>query len=51
MSNFTTETIKALSKGSTIEELIRKEIEFGINELLLTELTTFLDYENMMLLV
>lgn len=45
MSNFNTELIKALSQGNPIEELIRKEIEFGINQLLLTELTTFLDYE------
>lgn len=45
MSNFNTELIKALSQGNPIEELIRREIEFGINQLLLTELTTFLDYE------
>lgn len=44
MSSFTKEIIEALFQGSSIVELIRKEIEFGINELLLTELTMFLDY-------
>lgn len=45
MSNFNTEIIKALSQGTSIDELVRKEIEVAINQLLLTELTTFLDYE------
>ena len=31
MSNLNTELIKALAQGNPIDELIRKEIEFGIN--------------------
>lgn len=32
MSNVNTELIKALSQGNSIEELVRKEIEIGINQ-------------------
>ena len=45
MSNFNTEVIKALSQGFSIDEIIRLEIETVVNQLLLTELTEFLDYE------
>ena len=45
MSNFNTEVIKALSQGISIYEIVRLEIETVVNQLLLTELTEFLDYE------
>ena len=45
MSNFNTEVIKALSQGFSIDEIVRLEIETVVNQLLLTELTEFLDYE------
>ena len=45
MSNFNTELIKALSQGISIDEIVRLEIETVVNQLLLTELTEFLDYE------
>lgn len=45
MSNSNTELYKALLSGSSIDEIIRKEIEDTINLLLKTELTSFLDYE------
>src|SRR5690554_4696559 len=45
MSNFNTELIKALSQGFSIDEIVRLEIETVVNQLLLTELTEFLDYE------
>lgn len=45
MSNSNTELYKALLSGSSIDEIIRKEIQDIINLLLKTELTSFLDYE------
>lgn len=45
MSNLNTEVIKALSQGFSIDEIIRLEIETVVNQLLLTELTEFMDYE------
>lgn len=45
MSNFNTDIIKSLSQGISIEEIIRLELEEVINQLLLNELTVFLDYE------
>ncbi len=45
MSNFYTDIIKSLSQGISIEEIIRLEIEEVVNQLLLYELTVFLDYE------
>ena len=45
MSNFNTDIIKSLSQGISIEEIIRLELEEIINQLLLNELTVFLDYE------
>lgn len=45
MSNFNTEIFKSLSQGISIEEIIRLEIEEVVNQLLLNELTIFLDYE------
>mgnify|MGYP001446313212 FL=1 len=45
MYNFNTAIIKALSQGFSIDEIIRLEIETVVNQLLLTELTEFLDYE------
>ena len=45
MSNSNTELYKALLSGSSIDEIIRKEIQDTINLLLKTELTSFLDYE------
>ena len=45
MSNFNTEVTKALSQGFSIDEIVRLEIETVVNQLLLTELTEFLDYE------
>lgn len=45
MSNFNTEIFKSLSQGISIEEIIRLEIEEVVNQLLLNELTVFLDYE------
>lgn len=45
ISNFNTELYKVLLSGSSIDEIIRKEIEYTINLLLKTELTSFLDYE------
>lgn len=45
MPNSNTELYKALLSGSSIDEIIRKEIEDTINLLLKTELTSFLDYE------
>ena len=45
MSNFNTDIFKSLSQGISIEEIIRLEIEEVVNQLLLNELTIFLDYE------
>lgn len=45
MSNSNTELYKALLSGSSVGEIIRKEIEDTINLLLKTEITSFLDYE------
>lgn len=45
MSNLNTAIIKAWSQGFSIDEIIRLEIETVVNQLLLTELTEFLDYE------
>ena len=45
MYNFNTAIIKALSQGFSIDEITRLEIETVVNQLLLTELTEFLDYE------
>lgn len=45
MSNFNTDIFKSLSQGISIEEIIRLEIEEVVNQLLLNELTVFLDYE------
>ncbi len=45
MFNFNTDIIKSLSQGISIEEIIRLELEEVINQLLLNELTVFLDYE------
>lgn len=45
MLDSNTELYKALLSGSSIDEIIRKEIEETINFLLKTELTSFLDYE------
>ena len=45
MSNFNTDIIKSLSQGISIDEIIRLEIEDVVNQLLLNELTVFLDYE------
>lgn len=45
MSNFNTDIFKSLSQGISIEEIIRLELEEVINQLLLNELTVFLDYE------
>ena len=45
MSNFNTELYKALASGSSIDEIVRSEIESCVNFLLKTELTSFLDYE------
>ena len=45
MSNSNTELYKALLSGSSIDEIIRKEIEDTIDLPLKTELTSFLDYE------
>lgn len=50
MSNINTELNEAVSKGTNLSdawnELMRKELEHAINELLQSELTSFLDYEN-----
>ena len=45
MPNSNTDLYKALLSGSSIDEIIRKEIKDTINLLLRTELTSFLDYE------
>ena len=45
MSNFNTELYKALASDSSIDEIVRSEIESCLNFLLKTELTNFLDYE------
>ncbi|NLW14801.1 MAG: IS256 family transposase [Erysipelothrix sp.] len=45
MSNFNTDIIEALSQGITIDEIIRQELEDVVNQLLVNELTIFLDYE------
>ncbi len=45
MSNFNTELYKALDSDSSIDEIVRSEIESCLNFLLKTELTNFLDYE------
>ena len=49
MSNINTELNEAVSKGTNLSdawnELMRKELEHAINELLQSELTSFLDYE------
>ncbi len=45
MSNFNTDIIKALSQGITIDEIIRQELEDVVNQLLINELTIFLDYK------
>lgn len=45
MNHFTTNLMEILYQGKSIDELIRKEIEKAVNELLQTELTAFLDYE------
>lgn len=42
MSNFNTELYKALASGSSIDEIVRSEIESCVNFLLKTELTSFL---------
>lgn len=46
MSNFNTELYKALASDSSIDEIVRSEIESCLNFLLKTELTSFLDYES-----
>lgn len=45
MNHFSTNLMEILYQGKSIDELIRKEIEKAVNELLQTELTAFLDYE------
>ena len=45
MSNFNTELYKALASDSSIDEIVRSEIESCLNFLLKTELTNFLDHE------
>lgn len=45
MENFNTHLYEALLKNQSVEEVMRKELEEAINELLKTELTIFLDYE------
>lgn len=49
MSNINTKLNEAVSKGTNLSdawnELMRKELEHAINELLQSELTSFLDYE------
>ena len=41
MNHFTTNLMEILYQGESIDELIRKEIEKAVNELLQTELTAF----------
>lgn len=45
MSHFNTQLFKALSNGTSFDEIFRQELEQALNELLKTELTVFLDYE------
>ena len=44
MSNFTTDLMRALFKGTGVEEIMRLELESAMNGLLKVELTSFLDY-------
>ncbi|MTT33361.1 IS256 family transposase, partial [Terrilactibacillus sp. BCM23-1] len=45
MNQFTTEIVDALVKKQDITEVFRSHLEKAINSLLVTELTSFLDYE------
>ena len=45
MTNFNTELMSAFLKGENLLEVMRKEVENTVNELLRLELTSFLDYE------
>ena len=45
MTNFNTELMSAFLKGDNLLEVMRKEVENTVNELLRLELTSFLDYE------
>lgn len=45
MSYLNTKLLSALLNNESVDEIIRQEIESATNELLLTELTSFLNYE------
>ncbi len=45
MSHFTTRLLSAVASGQDIDKLFCQELELAVNELLKTELTSFLDYE------
>ncbi|STD76438.1 ISEf1, transposase [Enterococcus faecium] len=51
MNDFTTEIVQTLVTKGDLNELFRSHLEKAINTLLRTELTAFLDYENMIALV
>jgi len=45
MNNFTTKLAELLSNNVPVEELFRSELENAVNQLLVAELDSFLDYE------
>ena len=46
MDNFNTDLIQILAQGLDINEIFRQQLEIAINNLLKSELTVFLNYEN-----
>ena len=49
MTNISTNLMSALLNNESIDEVFRSELENAINSLLATELTAFLNYENMII--
>ena len=46
MNNFNTDLMQILAQGLDINEFFRQQLEIDTNDLLKSELTVFLDYEN-----
>ena len=46
MNNFNTDLMQILAQGLDINEFFRQQLEMAINDLLKSELTVFLNYEN-----